>query len=211
MTSVVRAAATLAAVLVLAACGSPDGPASGSEAAAGGADASQCATVDVPMLDIPTKADGDPVMAIPAPAGWERKTEMDSEIIRFVLVNPSLAAENFAPNVVVTLESIAGDASADEVFEQQRSTLVSQGGATDLKTTTGTLCGQPAETIDYVGAPVGATPSRPITLLLSALQAGERTFAVAVTVQTLRPDDPTYVRDRDTILEGFRFLPPDSA
>jgi hypothetical protein len=149
-------------------------------------------------------------MSIPAPPGWERSTALDSELIRFALVNQSLATAGFAPNVTVTLEQVAGEQSADSVFEQQRTALVDQGGATDLRSTPGTLCGQPAETIDYTGAPVGAAPSRPVTVLLSALPAGDRTFAVTVTVQAVDAQNPVYQQDSAAILRGFQFLPPDA-
>lgn len=216
MTSMSRGAAALAVLLLLAGCGSSEGTeeasGTGSETTDATsqveeADASACQTVDAPMIDIPARADGEPTMAIPAPPGWERTTELDSDLVRAALVNQSLTADGFAPNVVVTLESIDGDVSAQDVFDQQRAALTSQGGATDLKTTTGTLCGQPAETTDYMGAPVGATPARPITVLLSTLQSDGRTYSVAVTVQTLKPDDPTYLRDRETILSGFSWQP----
>ncbi|MBJ7386524.1 MAG: LpqN/LpqT family lipoprotein [Mycolicibacterium sp.] len=216
MTSMSRGVAALAVLLLLAGCGSsgdsePSSDASSQPAEATSqvdeADAAACETVDAPMIDIPARADGEPAMAIPAPPGWERTTELDSDLVRAALVNQSLTADGFAPNVVVTLESIDGDVSAQDVFEQQRTALTSQGGATDLKTTTRTLCGQPAETTDYMGAPVAATPARPITVLLSTLQSGGRTYSVAVTVQTLKPDDPTYVRDRETILSGFSWQP----
>jgi uncharacterized protein YceK len=216
MTWMSRGVAALAVLLLLAGCGSsgdtePSSDASSQSAEATSqvdeADAAACETVDAPMIDIPARADGEPAMAIPAPPGWERTTELDSDLVRAALVNQSLTAEGFAPNVVVTLESIDGDVSAQDVFEQQRTALTSQGGATDLNTTTGTLCGQPAETTDYMGAPVAATPARPITVLLSTLQSGGRTYSVAVTVQTLKPDDPTYVRDRETILSGFSWQP----
>jgi hypothetical protein len=207
-----RAAAALLVGVTAAGCSSPpDGqsPSSPDPSASGPATA-QCAAVDVPSLEIPPHGDGEPKMSIPAPPGWERSTALDSELIRFALVNQSLAAGGFAPNVTVTLEQIAGEQSADAVFEQQRTALVDQGGATNLKSTPGTLCGQPAETIDYTGAPVGAAPARPITVLLSALPAGDRTFAVTVTVQTVDAQNPTYRQDSATILNGFQFLPPDA-
>lgn len=211
-----RGAAALAVLVLLAGCGSSGDTEQTSRAASQSADAtsqvddaeaSACETVDAPMIDIPARADGEPTMAIPAPPGWERTTELDSELVRAALVNQSLTADGFAPNVVVTLESIDGDVPAQDVFDQQRAALTSQGGATDLTTTTGTLCGQPAETTDYMGAPVGATPARPITVLLSTLQSDGRTYSLAVTVQTLKADDPTYLRDRETILSGFSWQP----
>ena len=218
MTWITASGAALLAATVIVGCspsadtGTPvPGSSSAAEPADASQDAGQCVPVDAPMQEIPARGDGDPQMSIPAPAGWERVTMMDSELIRYTLVNKALTAEAFAPNVGVTLESAPGDLSAQAVFEQQRAGLVNQGGATDLVTTPGTLCGQPAETIDYTGAPVGAAPARPITVLLSALTSGGTTYAVSVTIQTLDPQNPTYQRDKKTILDGFRFLPPGAA
>lgn len=162
------------------------------------------------MLDIPAQNPGEPKMAIPAPPGWERTTELDSQLIRFALVNQSLTTDGFAPNVTVTLEAIDGEHSADEVFDAQTTALVQQGAGTDLKSTQGTLCGQPAETVDYTGAAVGAAPARPITVLLSALTSGGRTYSVSATVQSVDAENPTFQQDSRTILEGFQFLPADA-
>lgn len=210
-----RIAAALLIMVAAAGCSSEpasQSPSSPSSSAPSATESSslECAAVDAPMLEIPARGDGEPKMAIPAPPGWERSTALDSELIRFALVNQSLASGGFAPNVTVTLEQIAGEQTADAVFEAQRTSLANQGGATDMKSTPGTLCGQPAETVDYTGAPVGGVPSRPVTVLLSALPSGDRTYSVTVTVQALDAQNPTYQQDSATILDGFQFRPPDA-
>ena len=45
---------------------------------------------------------------------------MDSQIIRYAIVAQGLAADGFAPNAVVTLESVRGSQDADIVFDQNR-------------------------------------------------------------------------------------------
>jgi hypothetical protein len=146
-------------------------------------------------------------MVIPQPAGWERLTMMDSEMVRYMLANRGLAADQFAPNVVVTIESIVGTESAASVFAKNRNVIETIGGATDLAYTPATVCGQPAERITYTGAPQGTMPARPITTLVAVIHTGGRTFGVAVTAQTTRPDNPTYQRDVETILTGFQLMP----
>ena len=175
----------------------------GSVAEAGG---DSCTPVQAPLTSIPALAGGEPQLAIPQPAGWERNTMLDSRLIRFALVNKSLIANRFAPTVVVTLESADGARDARKLLEQGRSALVTMGGATDLKVKPATLCGQPAETVDYVAGAMGQLAAHPATVLAAVMQAGGTTYFVTVTIQTTDADNPTYRRDAETILTGFTFL-----
>ncbi|KUI29198.1 LpqN/LpqT family lipoprotein [Mycobacterium sp. GA-2829] len=198
------AAATLIA-LAAAACGTQSAttpPAAVSVVA----DASACAPATSALEEIPTRVDTDPAMSIPRPAGWERFTMMDSDLVRYMLVNRDLVADQFAPNVVVTIESIPGNESADSVLTKNRTAIETLGGATDLAYTPTTVCGQPAERITYTGAPQGTTPARPIITLATVIHTGGRTFGIAVTAQATRPDNPTYQRDVEAILTGFQVL-----
>jgi hypothetical protein len=172
------------------------------------ADASQCETVDAPLTTIPAVKADDPVMKIPQPQGWQRSTKLDSELFRFAMVNRSLARNDFASNVVVTLESAPGNESADGVFSSQRDALESTFGATDLHVTEHTLCGLPAETVEYQTPAMGNIAPHPGTVVMAVLQTDDRTYAASVTVQTGDPDNPTYQRDAETILKGFQMLPP---
>ncbi|PRC49367.1 hypothetical protein C6A85_75085, partial [Mycobacterium sp. ITM-2017-0098] len=61
-----------------------------------GGDESQCATVEAPLEDIPGEDDGEPRLRIPVPAGWERNTMMDSQVIRYAIVAMDLVADGFA-------------------------------------------------------------------------------------------------------------------
>src|SRR5688500_17082971 len=66
----------------------------------------QCAEVAAPLEDIPSENAGEPALRIPVPPGWERNSTMDSQIIRYAIVAQDLIADKFAPNAVVTLESV---------------------------------------------------------------------------------------------------------
>lgn len=216
----VRSVALIAAAASLAACGS-DEPASPEElldgktlpAAAPGrpvgvGDAGTCHRVDAPMLDIESRNDNEPQLRIPRPAGWERFTKLDSEILRFALANRDLVANQFAPNVVVTLEHTP-DADPQMIFDQTRDNVVRMAGAQDMAVKAGTLCGLPAETVTYVAAAMGpATPARPISALQVVTRTGGQTYLVTATMQTTQPDNPTYQRDVETILTGLQVLPP---
>ena len=171
-------------------------------------DASRCEMVDAPLTTIPAIADDEPVMKIPQPRGWVRSTKLDSELFRFAMINRSLVREDFASNVVVTLESAPGIEQSDAVFEAQRASLESTFGATDLRVRKHTLCGLPAETVQYQTPVMGNLAPHPGTVLMAVLHADALTYAASVTVQTADPENPEYQRDADMMLTGFQFLPP---
>jgi hypothetical protein len=171
-------------------------------------DASRCETVDAPLTTIPALRDDEPVMKIPQPQGWVRSTKMDSELLRFAMINRSLARDDFASNVVATLESAPGIEDPDGVFESQRESLESRFGATDLRVTKHTLCGLPAETVQYQTPPMGNLAPHPGTVVMAVLHTDDMTYAASVTIQTADPENPTYQRDADMILKGFQMLPP---
>jgi hypothetical protein len=204
------AAATLVA-LTAAGCGPDPAAPQQLDASPAVAASAACAAVDAPVEEIPTRADTDPRMVIPQPAGWERFTMMDSEMVRYMAVNRGLVADQFAPNVVVAIESVPGNEPSTSVLNKNRHALETMGGATDLIAVPTSVCGQPAERITYTGAPQGTTPARPIITLAAVIHTGGRTFGVAVTAQSTRPDNPTYQRDVETILAGFQLMPSTSA
>ncbi|MGY4711116.1 LpqN/LpqT family lipoprotein [Mycolicibacterium sp. CBM1] len=173
-----------------------------------GAIAADCAAVDVPLTPIPPRGEGEPVLKIPQPDGWERVTMMDSELIRYTMRNTSLATGGFSPTAVVTLESKPGLTEPDDIYDAQRRVLRSGLGATDMQFAKTTLCGLPAEIIVYQMPPIGGLPPHPARVLCAALQSGSRTYAVTVTVQSADPDNPTFQRDAEAILTGFQLLSP---
>jgi hypothetical protein len=173
-----------------------------------GSDASLCETVDARLTTIPAIKDDEPVMKIPQPQGWERSTQLDSELFRFAMINRSLATNEFTPNLVVTLESVPGIEQPDRMFESQREGLESTFGATDLRITEHTLCGLPAETVRYQTPPMGNLAPHPGTVLIAVLHTDDATYAATVTIQTADPRNPTYLRDAEEILKGFQMLPP---
>jgi hypothetical protein len=171
-------------------------------------DASQCEVVDTPLTTIPSLSDDEPVMKIPQPQGWDRTTMMDSELIRFAMANRGLSANDFASNVVVTLESAPGIEDPDVVFDTMREALESDLGATDMRVTDRTLCGLPAQTMHYQTPQMGNIAPHPGSAVVAVLSTDDRTYATSVTAQTAEPDNPVYQRDVDQILKGFQMLPP---
>ena len=51
-------------------------------------------------------------------------------------------------------------------------------------------------------------PERRATSLGTVYRAGDSSYVATVTVQTIKPDDPTYIKDSEEILKGFQLIPP---
>ena len=168
--------------------------------------ASECEAVDAPLTTIPSRNRDEPVMKIPQPQEWNRSTKMDSELIRFAMVNHGPGEDGAVASAVVTLEKPPGVEEADVIFEMERHALETMAGATDRQITEHTLCGLPAETVHY------RTPERtdphPATVVMAVIHVEDSTYAATLTVGSDVPDDPTFQRDADMILKGFQLLPP---
>jgi hypothetical protein len=175
--------------------------------------AAACTAVDVPLADVPPPPGGPghtgPVLRIPKPAGWNRITSLDSEMIRFVMRNDDLAVGGVAPTAVVTLESHRGKISPDTLFAEQRR-QVAELGVTQLTLADTTLCGLPAVRGGYMSPLMGLAEPRPAEVLIGVMFEGGSTYGVAVTVQSADADDPAFIRDSEAILDGFQMLPPGS-
>ena len=172
--------------------------------------ASQCETVDVPLTTIPALKHDEPVMKIPQPQEWTRSTKLDSELIRFAMVSRIPGTHGSAASAVVTLEKPPGIEEADVIFEMQRHALETMAGATDLHVSEHTLCGLPAETVQYQTPQTGTLAPHAATVVIAVIHVDEWTYAATITVGSSDADNPTFKRDADMILKGFQLLPPSS-
>lgn len=180
--------------------------------------ADKCATVSVRLDDIPTRTDQEPKMRIPMPAGWERSTKMDSENIRYAIRNQALAADGFTPNAVVTLQKVPGDiGKPEQILQAQNDQLSQKLKVTGLNSTSTEVCGAPAMSTSYTAPELDLTkrnpkapkiPPRAATSLATVYKSGDSTYVATLTVQTVKPDNPTFAQDSETILKGFQLLPP---
>ncbi len=177
--------------------------------------ADKCQSVSAPMTDIPTRTDQEPKLRIPIPKGWERSTKMDSESIRFSIRAQGLTADGFTPNAVVTLQKVAGDIGKPmQILRAQQDQLTDKLNLKDVNTTETKVCGAPALAATYstpelkLGPNLPAVPERKATSLGTVYRAGDANYVATLTVQTIKPDDPTYVKDSDEIVKGFQLLPP---
>lgn len=169
-----------------------------------------CNSVSAPMTSIDSHAPAEPQLKIPQPPGWRRASMLDSDIIRFTMGNKAMSARNFMPTAVVTLESLpSGHADDRVIFDQERSALVERLGATRLRVSETTLCGDKAELVDYDAPSMGRIPPRRAKTLMVTGTFSQNTYVATVTVQSSDPTKAGYARDADTILTGFQMLPPD--
>ena len=177
--------------------------------------AEKCQSVSAPLTDIPTRTDQEPKLRIPVPPGWERSTKMDSESIRFSIRNQALTADGFTPNAVVTLQKVAGDlGKPDQILQAQQDQLTKKLNLTDVTTTSTNVCGATALSSSYttpelkLSPKIPPIPARKATSLGTVYRAGDSNYVATVTVQTIKADDPTYVKDSEEILKGFQLIPP---
>lgn len=200
-----RAAALVLPLFLLAACGTDsDSDSDGSVSAngdGGGTAAGECAAIDGPTADINTTGD-EPQLQIPQPEGWERNTQMDSEIVRLTLVQPELEIDGFAPNLVVTGE--ASPADPQESFDVQLDSIRDGLGVPEVSSTEGELCGHPAMTVEYTLPEMGSVPERPATVQMVVVAEDDRAFTYTFTAQSAPETDPAFEEDVRAMLEGVQ-------
>jgi hypothetical protein len=171
--------------------------------------AAKCDEVSVPMIDIPTRTDQEPRLRIPQPQGWVRANKLDSETIRYALRNDTLVDQGFTPNAVVTLQKVGSDVGKpQQILDAQDKQLEAKLKVKDLKSTPTQVCGSTAQSTTYTAPAMGKIPARNAASLAVVYQAGDVNYVTTVTVQTIKPDNPTYVADSAAILKGFQILPP---
>ena len=179
----------------------------------------ECQTVSAQLADVPTRTDQEPKMRVPLPPGWERTTKMDNESIRFAIRNTALTVDGFTPNAVVTLQKVGLELGKPaQILEAQNEQLTKKLKATDLSSNATEVCGAPALSSSYTAPEmkispnpkVPVVPSRKATSLGAVYKGDDANYVATLTVQTIRPDDKTFVQDSQTILKGFQLLPPKS-
>ena len=169
---------------------------------------SACAAADTVMVDIPVFTAGEPGVRVPQLPGWTRFTQMDSELIRLTLANPSLIANKFAPNIVITVEP-APSPDAATVYAQAQHNLINIAGALDIAVTPATVCGLPAERLAFRSPGMGPqSAERHLQALQVFTRSGSHSYLISATVQTTDPNNADYQRDSTRMLEGIQILAP---
>jgi hypothetical protein len=115
----------------------------------------------------------------------------------------------------VTLQKIGSEIPKPEkVLEAQNEQLATKLKLTDMSTSAGQVCGATALSATYtapevkLGPKIPPIPPRTASAVSAVYRGSEANYIATLTVQTIRPDDKTYVADSATILKGFQLLPP---
>jgi hypothetical protein len=166
-----------------------------------------CTEVSAPMTPVPAEADDEPRMLIPQPSGWERTPEPDSKLVRFAMAYVSLTASRLAL-VAVALKSKVGHDDPATVFDDLRWAAEKDPGTTDLVFSDTTVCGNPAQTVNYTRMATDELPTRTETMLAVVVHTTGKTHAASVAISTNDPDNPEYQRALHTIVTGFQVLAP---
>lgn len=191
----VAAAGTLA---LLAGCSS-DSDSTAPVSVGDNAAVGSCAATEDPLIT----AAGQPEIQLPQPAGWERNTMQDSELVRLVLINTSLVKNGFAPNIVVTVVPSSG--TFDQIIDNEISTLQKMMKTDVPEGELGTVCGFESYTVTYDASGMEGLPVHPITSRMIVVpKEGGGSNTVVLTVQTTDPDNPTYQEDSQAMLDGVQ-------
>ena len=126
-----------------------------------------------------------------------------------------------SPNAVVTLQKVAGDlGKPEQILEAQQDQLNKKLKLKDVTSTSTKVCGAGVVVhVHHPGTETARNEGLPETPHDSAAQghlAGHRSivrgdsyYVATVTVQTIKPDDPAYVKESEgDPLKGFQLLPP---
>ena len=168
----------------------------------------KCTPVDAPLITVPRVDADEPTIRIPQPPGWERVEGRDTDLLRYTMSNKSLQNGNFIPTIVIALESVADEMTADEVFEAQRKSIAGLGVPEDaMKIDNVEICGLPAQIVNYQIPQLSVVQPHPGTALFVAYRSDLRTYCAGLTVQTTAPGNMTYKRDAETMVSGFQVLP----
>ncbi|WP_231506693.1 MULTISPECIES: LpqN/LpqT family lipoprotein [unclassified Mycobacterium] len=165
--------------------------------------AARCTTADVPLTTLGPKTAEEPTLELPTPAGWEHSAStMGSPMIRGIVVNKGLRANDFTPNAVVTLEDLTGKVADAQQGIEAEVVGAQQAGIAVTSRTPGTVCGHPSATITYT------LKGHSVTALVVAAADGQKVWAATLTVQTAEPDNPAYIADKQKIINNFQFVVP---
>lgn len=169
----------------------------------------KCQQVDTPLVQI-ERVDGDePTLMLPTPPGWNRVTGKDGDLLRYTMVNRKLTANGFSATAVAALESVSDAMDPEEMFAAQRRSIATLGvSEAGMDITDHEVCGLPAQTVKYQLPVMNGIQPHPAIALFVLYQTDVRTYCAGLTVQSTAPDNLTYKRDADTIVDGFQVFSP---
>lgn len=204
--SAVRAISTALVVVVLVSCGQPIRNVSSppSDPAAGTCPA---ATADR-WATAPPTGDG-PGVRVPQPPAWDSVPELITAAAPIVLRNMSLQQGNYAPALTAVVGDSTNQKTPQLLLDGSYKALTKNHTNPQLKSQQNTVvCGYPALTLNYTVDAAPGGPTQTVTALVIAPTVGAKLYTVAVTSVTTQPNDPTYQRDSQAMLNGTQVLAP---
>lgn len=196
--------AAILGIALLTACGGDDSSSTPSSAAPTAVSAA-CATPGAELVPLST-VEGEPTVLVPTPDGWDQ-TEVPAEAaqqgtsqIRLALVARGLAADGFAPNIVVTSTPEGPDTQA--VLDAEAASITS--GVPGVEIKRGSLCGYQSISAELTLPADSETPARTGTTMMVVVPNGTGSVSYSFTAQTTNAADPAYQQAVQTILDGIQ-------
>lgn len=212
MATAAAAVCTAGALLAATACSSDSGGSSATSAAMSAADLDAaaglagCTPTDQELIELDPAGGDEPVVRVPMPAGWERSTRLDSELIRATLGGTEYGTEDGGPVVMVIVEDIGAYVdTAQEGIDAEIAPMESFGMEIIGRKPT-TVCGLPAERVTGLSpAPTGEMI--PMEVLVAVYETDTDMYAVLLNAQAPDGVDPQALRDQQAMLEQVQILP----
>ncbi|MCV7253490.1 MULTISPECIES: hypothetical protein [Mycobacteriaceae] len=126
-----------------------------------------------------------------------------------VLRNMSLQQGNYAPALTAVVGDSTNQKTPQLLLDGSYKALTKNHTNPQLKSQQNTVvCGYPALTLNYTVDAAPGGPTQTVTALVIAPTVGAKLYTVAVTSVTTQPNDPTYQRDSQAMLNGTQVLAP---
>jgi hypothetical protein len=194
-----------AVVASVAACSPSKSPTLAPSIAPSVASSPNCPASAAALTPVPPRSTNEPILAVPQPSGW-KMASVPSEAApttRAALVNARLQSHDFNPTVLITLVDVTTETNTPEQALANEQGGVAQAGVHIDEQIPGTVCGYPSTTLTY--SVDGRQETQRIVALKDRLG---NIWVTSVQIQTADPVNPVYVKDSNTILDGFQVAMP---
>jgi hypothetical protein len=141
---------------------------------------------------------GEPTFSIPLPAGWERNTMLDSDLVRLGIGHAE--SPTSTSSAVITLEKTAAPVGE---LDLGLGPVAVPGSIEEQEL--GTTCGFVSQRTDYAFA--SAQGETPATLLAVSVPSENGYITAGLTVQQSDADAKHYEQTKEEILDGFTVVP----
>ena len=172
------------------------------------ADQAGCPQKGAAVLALPKKSDAEPTIFLPLAPGWtdlpntKPADPAGTSSVRAYIANEAIRADGFTPFIQVDLTRTTatdpGSAIADDAYAKAGAIM------TVSNRSVGTVCGATvyrADISDY--NPDGKGPQSGASVFTVVDGTNGTRWIAAASIKTTKPDNPTYIAQRDALLAGF--------